>query len=162
MRSRRPTHTTIDQVRISRDGEYAIIEHADPVYGKVNLQLGPEINTLTDREIVDVFNDIIAAQQASIADPANRPIEIPKGRPQIEWLEDLQQWSTRGHVLKCEVSDDEDGNLVVYVDENELDAQAFLQLIRPFAGWGMRITFMDESQIHDEPEVIVRDPDNDD
>jgi len=24
----------------------------------------------------------------------------------------------------------------------------------------MRITFMDESQIHDEPEVIVRDPDD--
>ena len=60
-----------------------------------------------------MFNDVIAAQEASIADPANRPIEIPKGRPQIEWLKDLQQWSARGHVLKCEVSDDEDGNLVV-------------------------------------------------
>ena len=164
MRFRRQPQSTIDQVRISRDGsrdgEYALIEHADPAYGSVNLKLGPEIANLTDREILDVFNDIIVAQEASIADPANRPIEIPKGRPQIEWLEDLQQWSVRGHVLKCEVSDDEDGNLVVYVDDKELDAEAFLQLIRPFAGWGMRITFMEESQIHDEPEVIVRAPDD--
>jgi hypothetical protein len=48
----------------------------------------------------------------------------------------------------------------VYVDDKKLDSESFLQLIRPFAGWGMRITFMDESQIHDEPEVIVRDPDD--
>lgn len=162
MRSRRPPQSTIDQVHISREGENAIIEHADKAYGKVNLTIGAEINRLSDLEILDVFNNIIAAQEASIADPANRPVEIPKGRPQIEWLEDFQQWSARGHVLKCEVSDDEDGNLVVYVDDKELDAEAFLQLIRPFAGWGMRITFMDESRIHDEPEVILRDPDDDD
>lgn len=159
LRLRRPPQSKIDQVHISRKGEYAIIEHANPAYGAVNLKLGPKINTLTNRQILEMFNDVIAAQEASIADPANRPIEIPKGRPQIEWLKDLQQWSARGHVLKCEVSDDEDGNLVVYVDDNELDAEAFLQLIRPFAGWGMRITFMDESQIHDEPDVILRDPD---
>lgn len=164
MRSRRPPQSTIDQVHIARDGEFAIITHADPAYGTVNLKLGPEIEVanLTDREILDLFNEVIAAQEASIADPANRPIEIPKGRPQIEWLEDFQQWSARGHVLKCEVSDDEDGNLVVYVDDKELDAEAFVQLIRPFAGWGMRITFMDESHIHDEPDVIVRDPDEKD
>ena len=160
MRPRRLRQTTIDQVRISRKGEYALIEHADPAYGLVNFNLGPEIATLTDREILEQFNDCIAAQEANIADPANRPIEIPKGRPQIEWLEDLQQWSARGHVLKSEVSDDEDGNLVVYIDDKELDSEAFLQLFRPFAGWGMRITFMDGSQIHDEPEVIVRDPDD--
>jgi hypothetical protein len=160
LRPRRPPQSTIDQVRISREDEYAIIEHADPAYRTVHLKLGPEIGTLTDREILEVFNRVIAVQEASVADPANRPIEIPRGRPQIEWLEDCQQWSARGDVLKCEVADDEDGNLVIYVEDHELDAEAFLQLIRPFAGWGMRITFMDESEIHDEPEVIVRDPDD--
>ena len=160
MRLRRPPQATIDQVHISRDGEYAIIEHADTAYGTTRLLLGPMLKNMSDAEVLEVFNEIIAAQDASVADPANRPVEIPRGRPQIEWLEDLQQWSARGHVLKCEVSDDEDGNLVVHVDDKELDAEAFLQLIRPFAGWGMRITFMDESQIHEEPEVIVRDPDD--
>ena len=159
MRLRRPPQSTIDQVHISRDGEHAIVEHADTAYGTVNLRLGPEIDRMTDLEILGVFNDIIAAQDASIADPANRPVEIPKGRPQIEWSEKYQEWSARGHVLKCVVSDDEDGDLVIHVDDKALDAEAFLQLIRPFAGWGMRITFMDESQIHDEPEVILRDPD---
>ena len=160
MRLRRPPQATINQVHISRDGEYAIIEHADTAYGTTRLLLGPMLKNMSDAEVLEVFNEIIAAQDASVADPANRPVEIPRGRPQIEWLEDLQQWSARGHVLKCEVSDDEDGNLVVHVDDKELDAEAFLQLIRPFAGWGMRITFMDESQIHEEPEVIVRDPDD--
>ena len=52
--------------------------------------------------------------------------------------------------------------LVVYIDDKELDAEAFLDLIKPFAGWGMRITFMDETQVYDEPSVIVRDPDSSD
>ena len=160
MRLRRPPQATINQVHISRDGEYAIIEHADTAYGTTRLLLGPMLQNMSDAEVLEVFNEVIAAQDASVADPANRPVEIPRGRPQIEWLEDLQQWSARGHVLKCEVSDDEDGNLVVHVDDKELDAEAFLQLIKPFAGWGMRITFMDESQIHEEPEVIIRDPDD--
>lgn len=159
MRFRRPSQSRIDQVHISRVGESAIIVYADPAYGTVHFTLGPEIDNLSDREILEMYNDVIAAQEAGIADPANRPVEIPKGRPQIEWQEDFQQWSARGHVLKCEVSDDQDGDLIVYIDDKELDADAFLQLIRPFAGWGMRITFMDESQIHDEPSVIVRDPD---
>lgn len=162
MRSRRPPQSTIDQVHISRAGEYAIVEHVDPAYARVDLQLGPLIDALTDIEILGVFNDIIAAQEASIADPANRPVEIPEGRPQIEWVDDFEQWSLRGEVLKCELSDDEYGNLVVHVDDKELDAKAFLQLIRPFAGWGMRISFMDESKIHDAPDVIVRDPDDGD
>ena len=160
MRLRRPPQATIDQVHISRDGEYAIIEHADTAYGTTRLLLGPVLQNMSDAEILEAFNDVTAAQDASVADPANRPVEIPRGRPQIEWLEDFQQWSVRGQVLRCHVSDDEHGNLVVYVDDKELDAEAFLQLIRPFAGWGMRITFMDESQIHEEPEVIVRDPDD--
>ena len=161
MRLRRPPQATIDQVHISRDGEYAIIEHADTAYGITRLLLGPMLQNMSDAEVLEVFNDIIAAQDASVADPANRPVEIPRGRPQIEWLEDLQQWSVRGQVLRCHLSDDEDGNLVVYVDDKELDADAFLSLIRPFAGWGMRLTFMDDSQVYDEPSVIIRDPDKD-
>jgi len=42
-----------------------------------------------------------------------------------------------------------------------LDAEAFLSLIKPFAGWGMRLTFMDDSQVYDEPSVIIREPDKD-
>jgi hypothetical protein len=147
-------------VRISRDGEYAIIEHADTAYGTTRLLLGPVLQNMSDAEILEAFNDVTAAQDASVADPANRPVEIPRGRPQIEWLEDFQQWSVRGQVLRCHVSDDEHGNLVVYVDDKELNAEAFLSLIKPFSGWGMRLTFMDESQVYDEPSVILRNSDD--
>ena len=161
LRLRRPPQATIDQVHISREGEYAIIEHADAAYGTTRLLLGPMVHNLSDAEVLEAFNDIIAAQEASVADPANRPVETPRGQPQIEWLEDFQQWSVRGQVLRCHLSDDEDGNLVVYVDDKKLDADAFLSLIKPFAGWGMRLTFIDESQVYDEPSVIIRDPDKD-
>lgn len=162
MRLRRPPQSTIDQVHISREGDYAVIEHADTNYGTIRLHLGSTVNNLSDAEILVIFNEIISAQEASVVDPANRPVEIPRGRPQIEWLEDLQQWTARGHVLRGHLSDDEDGSLVFYIDDKELDAGAFLDLISPFAGWGFRITFMDETQVYDEPSVIVRDPDDSD
>jgi hypothetical protein len=72
----------------------AIIAHADPAYVTVNLKLGSGIVAMSDLEILRAFNDIIATQEASIADPANRPVDIPKGRPQIEWLEEYQEWSS--------------------------------------------------------------------
>ncbi|MBB4209223.1 DUF7713 domain-containing protein [Roseinatronobacter bogoriensis] len=53
-----------------------------------------------------------------------------------------------------------DGDLVVCVDDQKLDVGAFLWLIRPFCGWGMRITFTDESQIHGDPEVTLREPED--
>jgi len=155
LRLRRPPQATIDQVHISRDGEYAIIEHADTAYGITRLLLGPMLQNMSDAEVLEVFNDIIAAQDASVADPANRPVEIPRGRPQIEWLEDLQQWSVRG---KCCAAICPMTKMATWSSMSTMKnwTPSFLSLIKPFAGWGMRLTFIDESQVYDEPSVIIR------
>ena len=40
MRLKRPRPASPDQVRITREGETAVIEYADPSVGVVNLQVG--------------------------------------------------------------------------------------------------------------------------
>ena len=65
MRKKKPVHARIDQVRITRDGNDAIIEYADPKISGTRLTIGPQIKSMTDREIVDVFNGAKAALEGS-------------------------------------------------------------------------------------------------
>ena len=48
-------------------------------------------------------------------------IEVPLGRPQIKYFEEGDQWVPRAQVLRCHVEDDEEGKLVVYVDDQKSD-----------------------------------------
>ena len=48
MLSKKPVHASIDQVRITRDGDGAIIEHVDPGISNVRLTIGPQIRAMTD------------------------------------------------------------------------------------------------------------------
>ena len=59
------------------------------------------------------------------------------------------------------IEDDEDDELLVYIDDQELRLQEFGRLLRTYAGWGMRITFVPDDRITDKPEVEVREPDAD-
>ena len=59
------------------------------------------------------------------------------------------------------IEDDEDDELLVYIDDKELRLQEFGRLLRTYAGWGMRITFVPDDRITDKPEVEVREPDAD-
>ena len=42
-------------------------------------------------------------------------------------------------MLRCVVGDDEEGRLVVGIDNNELSLQEFGRMLTTYAGWGMRI-----------------------
>ena len=63
MRLKKPTRAIIDQVRITREGNDAIIDYADSGISGTRFTIGPDIATMTDREIIDVFNGILAAQE---------------------------------------------------------------------------------------------------
>ncbi len=52
MRKKRPRPATLDEVRISRDHEEAIIEFVDSTVTTVNLKLGAEVQQMTDEERV--------------------------------------------------------------------------------------------------------------
>jgi hypothetical protein len=67
MRLKKPIRALIDQVRITREGNDAIIDYADAGISGTRLTIGPQIVTMTDRDIVDVFNGILAAQERLLA-----------------------------------------------------------------------------------------------
>jgi hypothetical protein len=159
MRKRKPIPAVIDQVRITRDGNDAIIEYADPTVSDTRLTIGPQIKTMTDRDIVDVFNGVMAAQAKLLADWDRTVVEIPPGRPQMEFHKDSEQWIPRGEVLRCIVDDGgPEGEAIILIDDKEFSPAEFGQLLKFYAGWGMRIAFVPEELVAENPKFVVREP----
>ena len=160
MRLRRPRHASPEEVRLSREGEWAIIEYADPTISSVRLRVGSEIEKMTDAAILALLNLTVDARDEIAAQSENRVIEVPLGRPQIKYFEEGDQWVPRAQVLRCHLEDDEKGKLVVYVDDEKLDLQQFGRMLTTYAGWGMRIYFVDDDAVAEEPTVEVKDPED--
>ena len=66
MRLKKPTRAIIDQVRITRERNDAIIDYADSGIAGTLLTIGPDIATMTDRNIIDVFNGILAVKTTPV------------------------------------------------------------------------------------------------
>ncbi len=163
MRKKRPCVANIDEVRIGRENTSAVIEYGDPTVATVHLEIGDEIRDTTDQQILDLHNEILRARRELAAEHVYFATEIPEGRPQIRYSERGDQWVPRGDVLRCVVSDGgEDGEATVYIDDHELSLREFGRLLCVHAGWGMRITFVPEDELCEEPTTHVRDvPDED-
>jgi hypothetical protein len=65
---------------------------------------------------------------------------------------------SRGRVLRCLVQDDEHGQLVVRVDGQALRLKQFGKLLTSYEGWGMRIEFVPEQEVHRRPILEIREP----
>lgn len=159
MRLKRPRPASPDQVRIAREGDTAVIEDADPSVGVVQLRVGPALPTMSDAAVLDLFNGMLKAQAELAVGLDPTLTEIPLGSPQIEYREQSDRWIPRGQVLRCHIEEGEDGNAVVQIDDVELDLAAFGRMLLMYAGFGMRIAFVDEEDVTEEPQVAVRDPD---
>jgi hypothetical protein len=59
MRPKKPTRVFIDQVRITREGNDAIVDHANAGISGAHLAIGPEIAAMTDAEVVEMYNQIL-------------------------------------------------------------------------------------------------------
>ena len=161
MRLKRPRPAAPDQVRIAREGDNAVIEYVDPSVRVVNLRVGPALATMTDAEVLELFNEMLEAQAEFAAGVDPTLTEIPPGLPQIEYSERSDQWVPRGQVLRCHIEDDAEGGTVIQIDDVELDLAAFGRLLQVFSGFGMRVAFVDEEEVTEEPEIVVREPDDD-
>lgn len=159
MRKKPPRQASPDEVRITREGETAIIEFANPGISVSRVRIGPTLATMTDDEVLDLFNALLAAQAEIAAGFDSTAVEIPPGRPQIAFHEDSGQWVPRGQVLRCLIEDDKEGEAVILVDDHELGMAELGGLLEAYAGWGMRITFLPVDEVTEEPEIEVRDPD---
>ena len=158
MRLKRPRPASPDQVRITREGETAIIEYADPSISVVNLRVGPSLAGMTEAEVLELFNDMLEAQAEIAAGVDPTLTEIPPGHPQIEYNEQSGQWVPRGQVLRCHIDDDVEEGTIIQIDDMELDMAAFGRMLQVFSGFGMRIAFVDEEDVTEEPEIVVREP----
>lgn len=158
MRPKKPERASIEQVKITRDGTTAVIEFADSNIIGVNLTIGDEIHGMTDQDILDLHNDIVAAQEQSLLDWDNTVIEIPPGKPQIKLNHNSGQWVPQGDVIRCIIEDNKRGEAIIVVDDKERSLAELGRLLTVHAGWGMRIAFVPQELIHEQPKVKVRMP----
>ena len=160
MRKFRPIVTSLNEVTITRETDTAIIRYKDPTYGSTNLRIGLEVTAMTDQEIVELYNDTLRAQAKLAAEYKHIAVEVPLGYPQIKYHPRADQWTPSGKVLRCLIDDTAEGERepVIQGDDRELTWGEFGRLICTYAGWGMRIEFVPEDEIHRRPKLEVREP----
>ena len=163
MRKRRPRIARLDQVKISRDGEDAIIEFRDSALETTHLRIGPQVQQMTDEEILLLFNQTIAAMIRNRDELGEYvAVEVPAGGRQVEHHPGTtNQWTPRGGVLRCVIEDGggEDGSLpVIYLDEQEFTWEDFGRMLCTYAGWGMRIVFVPDDELEQPTKIAVREP----
>lgn len=158
-RPRRPHAATLREVRITRESEYAVIEFLEPGIATTHLRIGPAVARMSDQEVLDLFNETVLAQERAAASYYHVAVEIPEGRPQVRYSRESDQWVPRGDVLRCVVSYAE-GETVIEIDGRDFSLAEFGRMLATFGGWGMRICFAPEDELAREPEIEVREPDN--
>ena len=126
------------------------------------LQIGPQISEMSDEQIIELFNETLRAQAQLAAEYKHVAVEVPLGSPQIKYFARGYQWCPRGGVLRCLIEDDENGQLVVAIDDQELSLKEFGRMLTTHAGWSMRIEFVPNDQLHRRPTLEVREPDPED
>ena len=52
MRIRKPRRASLDEVNISRDGDAAVIEFADPSVSTTHFKIGPQVRQMSDQAIL--------------------------------------------------------------------------------------------------------------
>lgn len=162
MRIKKPRTARLDEVIISRKGEYAIIEFREPGISTMNLKLGSKVQTMTDRQILIAFNKTVRAMEEMRKEYVHRPVEIPAGRPQIRYFAAGDQWVPRGDVLRCVIEDGgPDCEATVWIDDHELSLREFGRLLTTHAGWGMRIVFVPDDDLETMHPIEIREPEDD-
>ncbi|MEM9456533.1 MAG: hypothetical protein AAGF11_20310 [Myxococcota bacterium] len=160
MRFKRAFVASLDQVKITREGEDALIEYADSEVGHTSLRLGPRIHDMTDQDILDRHNEIIETMDELRATSEHVAREIPVGRPQVEYHARSDQWVPRGDVVRGVVTCDDEGQAAIDIDGREFSMEEFGRMLQTYEGWGMRLTFVDEDHVDEVPAIEIGEPDD--
>ena len=124
-----PIRASIDQVRITREGKAATIEHADATIATTHLTIGDEIAGMSDTEILDAYNAVIGAQEQLRCEWDKTVVEFPPGKPQIKLNRGSGQWVPQGEVFRCIIEDNSEGEAVICIDDMELSLREFGRLL---------------------------------
>lgn len=118
--------------------------------------------TMTDADLLAYWNEHIEATDEFIR--TQKPFtltEIPIGKPQVEYHVQSDQWVPRGHVLRSVVVNDSPIDIddtFISIDDRDFTVAEFLRMVGTFGGWGMRIAFVPDGEIHERPKIRVREP----
>lgn len=157
---KKPYQTTLDQVRISRQKDTAVIEYLDPSVVTTHFTIGPQVQTMSDQELLDIFNETIRTREEFAAANPYVAVEVPPGSPQVRYFARGDQWVPRGDVLRCLVHDNSDREVVIEIDGRRFSLREFGRMLMTYAGWGMRICFVPDDELEREPDIEVREPDD--
>lgn len=150
-----------DEVKIVREGDTAVFTYADEkICGGMHLKIGPKITKMTDTELLEIHNEMVESMEAHRREYEHVAVEIPIGKPQIEYDKRFGQWSMRGDVLRCFIGDsgiNEDGftEPEIEIDDNKLSWSEFGRMLTTFAGWGMRLVIVPDDELHENPDIRV-------
>jgi hypothetical protein len=148
----------LPEVIVTRDGDFARIEYKEGDIPASLLKIGPEIRKMSDSEIVELHNDALRDKATRASGYKQVAVEMPLGSAQIEYFARCDQWVPKGTVLRCLIRDGLHGRLLIRVDEQDLGLKQFGKLLSTYEGWGMRIEFVPQEEVHRRPVVEVRDP----
>lgn len=157
-RLKKPRPATLDEVRITREQDGAQIESLDGKTSTIHLTLGAAVHNMSDVEILGRLNETLRVQQMMAQNYRHVAVEIPEGKPQVRYSPRGDQWVPRGGVLRCLIDDGgPNDEATVTIDDNELTMREFSSLLKTYAGWGMRIIFVPDGELHKTPTIEVRD-----
>jgi hypothetical protein len=148
----------LPEVIVTRDGDFARIEYKEGDIAASLLKIGPEIREMSDSEIVELHNETLRDKARRASEYKQVAVEMPLGSAQIEYFARCDQWVPRGTVLRCLIRDSLQGQLLIRVDEQDLRLKQFGKLLSTYEGWGMRIEFVPQEEVHRRPAVEVREP----
>jgi hypothetical protein len=156
--SAKPKVRYLDEVTLTRDGDSARIEYKVGDIAATLLEIGPEIREMSDSEIVGLHNQVLRDKATQASEYKHVAVEVPLGSAQIEYFVRCDQWVPRGSVLRCLIRDGLHGQLLIRVDDQDLRLKQFGKLLTTYGGWGMRIEFVPQEEVHRRPVVEVREP----
>jgi|SRR5664280_609371 len=161
---KRPYVASADQIRITREGNTAIIEYAKDAVATTHLKVGAEkLATMNDEQLLEYWNGLVRNNDDFRDRVKYVAKEIPVGKPQVEYFERADQWVPRGNVLRCEllgdsVLPDELEEPFVAIDGRDFSFAEFVKMLGTFSGWGMRIEFVPADEMHIRPKLRVKEP----
>ena len=163
-RLKRPRVASMEEVRITREGDAAVIEYADESIAITHFGLGAaRLATMNDDDILEAWNDCLVNMEAHRRRTEYVATEIPVGKPQVKFFARGDQWVPRGNVLRCQILSG--GGIepsldkpFVSIDDRDFSFAEFMKMVGTFGGWSMRIEFVPDDELHVRPKLKVREP----
>jgi len=158
---KRPHVASPDEIKFTRNGDEVIVQYADPKVATTHLKMGRDkLDRMTDEDLLAYWNEHVEALDEHMRNYEYVAVEVPLGKPQVRYFEEGEQWVPRGSVLRCEVltTPDDFDDPCITIDGRDFTAREFLGMLSTFEGWGLRIEIVPADELHDRPEVEVKEP----